>query len=125
VTGRFAIATSSGLTTPPANSTQPDGTDIPWGTGELVNPNNADALPSFASSIFLASSIVSNSSSTLAVVTSSTTGSATPVITSAGATSSASPASPTAQSTSGAMTTFDIRVLGAAAAVTLALSFVW
>jgi len=132
-TGRFAIASSTGVTTPPTNSTQPDGSLIPWGTGALVNPSDAVPPPSFASnsSMTLSSSIAANSS-TASVVLSSTTGIAgAPIVTTARTTatpvgSSSTSASPTGQSTSGAMATFDIRVWGAAAAAaTLALSFVW
>ncbi|EGG04421.1 uncharacterized protein MELLADRAFT_72374 [Melampsora larici-populina 98AG31] len=36
-TTRFTIASSSGATTPPTESTQPDGKKIPWGTGSLAN----------------------------------------------------------------------------------------
>ncbi|KAL7280630.1 hypothetical protein ACG7TL_005568 [Trametes sanguinea] len=46
-TTRFAIADASGNTTPPANSTQPDGQAIPWGVGGLVDPSNAVAAPSY------------------------------------------------------------------------------
>jgi len=130
-TGRFAIASSTGATTPPTNATQPDGSPIPWGTGALVNPSDSVPPPSFASnsSMTLSSSIAANSS-TASVILSSTNAGA-PIITSAGTTatpvvSSSTSASPTGQSTSGAMATFDIRVWGAAAAAaTLALSFVW
>jgi len=135
-TGRFTIASTTGATTPPANATQPNGDDIPWGLGALVDPTTADGPPSFASSIFSVSSFVASNSSMSAVVASSatvnTTGSATAVLSSVITTPSpvlpslSTSASPTSQSASGAvMTTFDIRVLGAAAVATLALSFVW
>ena len=136
-TGRFAIASASGVTTPPANPTQPDGEAIPWGVGALVNPSDAVPQPSFATSNTSSSSVASNSStsasSTSAASSSSVSGSAALVVTTGA--SSASPvvslstsASPTALSnTSGAMTTFDIQLWGAAAAAaaTLALSFIW
>ncbi|GJJ15630.1 hypothetical protein Clacol_009908 [Clathrus columnatus] len=38
-TGRIAIVGSDGTTIPPPNSTQPDGSDIPWGIGMLVPPS--------------------------------------------------------------------------------------
>lgn len=40
-TGRFAIADASGSTTPAANATQPDGEQIPWGIGKLVDETAA------------------------------------------------------------------------------------
>jgi len=132
-TGRFAIASSTGVTTPPTNLTQPDGSPIPWGTGALVNPSDAVAQPSFANistSMTLSSSIAANSS-TASVLSSTTRNAGAPIITTAGTTATpvvslSTSASPTGQSTSGAMATFDIRVWGvAAAAATLALSFVW
>ncbi|KDQ64552.1 hypothetical protein JAAARDRAFT_112720, partial [Jaapia argillacea MUCL 33604] len=36
-TTRFAIASSSGESTPPENPTQPNGDPIPWGSGQLVS----------------------------------------------------------------------------------------
>ena len=140
-TGRFAIASAAGVTTAPANPTQPDGSAIPWGTGALVNPSDAIAPPSFDSSNSSSSSIASNSSTSAAStsaagsvsgsVSGTISGSAALAVTSGVA--SASPAislstsaTPTGLSTSGAMSTFDIRVWGAAAAAaTLALSLVW
>lgn len=47
-TTRFAIASSTGATTPPTESTQPDGKKIPWGTGHLAN--GAAPTPSTPSS---------------------------------------------------------------------------
>ncbi|OBZ73699.1 hypothetical protein A0H81_06253 [Grifola frondosa] len=46
-TTRFAIADASGATTNPTNSTQPDGSAIPWGTGALTDPSQAVAAPSY------------------------------------------------------------------------------
>ncbi|EKM50580.1 uncharacterized protein PHACADRAFT_263931 [Phanerochaete carnosa HHB-10118-sp] len=45
-TTRFAIADASGNTTPPANSTQPNGDSISWGIGTLVDPSTAVPEPS-------------------------------------------------------------------------------
>ncbi|KAG0144710.1 hypothetical protein CROQUDRAFT_134201 [Cronartium quercuum f. sp. fusiforme G11] len=36
-TTRFTITSASGASTPPAQSTQPDGKSIPWGTGHLAD----------------------------------------------------------------------------------------
>lgn len=44
-TTRFAIADADGKTTPPANQTQPNGDDIPWGVGALVDPSSATPPP--------------------------------------------------------------------------------
>jgi len=135
-TTRFAIATTAGLTTPPANATQPNGDPIPWGVGALDNLADTVPQPSFVSGISMPTSTAANASS---LVPSSTTASDSAssslsnVVTSAGLLTplpTSQTASPTPQfttMTSGAMTGFDIRVLGAAAAAaaTLALSFVW
>ncbi|KAF9068395.1 hypothetical protein BDP27DRAFT_1224314 [Rhodocollybia butyracea] len=86
-TTRFAIASSSGATTAPPNSTQPDGEKIPWGTGALVDAT-ASAPPSFASGI--------TSGSVPADSTTATTSSKS--------TSSSGTASGTASGTSGATT---------------------
>jgi hypothetical protein len=42
-TTRFAIADTSGATTPPSESTQPNGDQIPWGTGSIVGSGGNDA----------------------------------------------------------------------------------
>ncbi|KAF8555838.1 hypothetical protein OG21DRAFT_1410199 [Imleria badia] len=44
-TGRFTITDSASDVVAPAQSTQPDGENIPWGTGSLVN-GSASAAPS-------------------------------------------------------------------------------
>jgi hypothetical protein len=44
-TTRFTIADANGNTVPPANSQQPNGDNIPWGVGALVNPADAVAAP--------------------------------------------------------------------------------
>ncbi|KAG7443975.1 uncharacterized protein BT62DRAFT_971781 [Guyanagaster necrorhizus] len=46
---RFTIASTNGKSTTPTNSTQPDGSDIAWGTGALVDPSLAVAAPDFSS----------------------------------------------------------------------------
>jgi len=67
-TTRFAIASSSGATTTPTNSTQPDGESIPWGTGALVDAV-ASAPPSFASDV--PDGVVTASTVTAATISSS------------------------------------------------------
>lgn len=44
-TGRFAIVGPDGTTVPPSNTTQPDGSDIPWGIGMLVAPSFPGSPP--------------------------------------------------------------------------------
>ncbi|KAG5638585.1 hypothetical protein H0H81_011805 [Sphagnurus paluster] len=46
-TTRFAIASTSGQTTPPSETTQPNGDQIPWGTGALKDPSSAVPPPVF------------------------------------------------------------------------------
>lgn len=83
-TTRFTITDKDGNSTPPANTTQPNGDKIPWGTGNLLDgDNNASSLPSSGSSSLsygpssglpASSSRMSSSSSSR----SSSTGSPTP-----------------------------------------------
>ncbi|KAI9062730.1 hypothetical protein FKP32DRAFT_1677236 [Trametes sanguinea] len=93
-TTRFAIADANGNTTPPANSTQPDGQAIPWGVGNLVDPSSAVAAPSY-----LASGTTGSTGSTTST-TGSTSGSTGSTGSSAGASSGAgtSAAAPPASS---------------------------
>ncbi|KAF8069192.1 hypothetical protein FPV67DRAFT_1491391 [Lyophyllum atratum] len=46
-TTRFTIASSTGQTTPPLENVQPDGAQIPWGTGALKDPSTAVPPPVF------------------------------------------------------------------------------
>ena len=46
-TTRFTIAAADGSTTSPANQNEPDGQNIPWGTGALVDPSTAVPAPSY------------------------------------------------------------------------------
>lgn len=46
-TTRFTIAAADGSTTAPENQNEPDGQNIPWGTGALVDPSTAVAAPSY------------------------------------------------------------------------------
>jgi len=48
-TGRFTISGASGQTVPAPNQTQPDGENIPWGTGSLVDPSKAVPAPAGSS----------------------------------------------------------------------------
>jgi len=53
---RFTITDAQGNSTPPTQTTQPNGDKIPWGTGSLVNDNSSlpvsssSGLPSYSSS---------------------------------------------------------------------------
>ncbi|KAI1790274.1 hypothetical protein LXA43DRAFT_973772 [Ganoderma leucocontextum] len=46
-TTRFTIAAADGTTTTPENQNEPDGQNIPWGTGALVDPSTAVAAPPY------------------------------------------------------------------------------
>jgi len=101
-TTRFAIADSSGATTPPTESTQPNGDKVLWGTGSIVgsggndttttslhtsasNPTSSDSTPSssrtltssrLTPSLSSSSSRSSQSTSATSNATSSNTGGA-------------------------------------------------
>jgi len=109
-TTRFAIASSSGQTTPPPNSTQPDGSSIPWGTGMLVNSSLANSTSNSDAINTAVSSTVST------VIPASLPSSILPNSTALHVSSA-----------SDSLTRFNIRVwaVAAAAAATLALPFVW
>jgi len=70
-TSRFTIANADGLSTPPSEAKQPDGSAIPWGNGTLVDPSQAVPPPtrggsnsSSSGSGFNPSNSVSGTSST-------------------------------------------------------------
>jgi len=110
-TTRFAIASSSGQTTPPTNKTQPDGSSIPWGTGMLVNSSLGNSTSTSGAINTAVSSAVSTDvpgSSSVSLPSSLLANSTT-----------------RASSASDSLTRFDVRVWAVAAAATLALSFVW
>ncbi|QRV88574.1 GPI-anchored small secreted protein [Ceratobasidium sp. AG-Ba] len=46
-TTRFTIADAKGATTPPTETTQPDGQSIPWGKGALTDPSTAVPPPAY------------------------------------------------------------------------------
>ncbi|CAE6394293.1 unnamed protein product [Rhizoctonia solani] len=48
-TTRWTIASPDGQTTPPTESTQPNGDKIPWGKGALVDPSTAVPPPAYLS----------------------------------------------------------------------------
>ncbi|CAE6513161.1 unnamed protein product [Rhizoctonia solani] len=48
-TTRWTLASADGTTTPPSESTQPNGDKIPWGKGALVDPSTAVAAPAYLS----------------------------------------------------------------------------
>jgi len=104
-TTRFAIASSSGQTTPPTNKTQPDGSNIPWGTGMLVN------------------SSLANSTSTSDAINTAVSSTVSTVVPSSSSVSLPNPTALRASSASDCLTRFDVRVWAVAAI--LALSFVW
>lgn len=78
-TTRFTIAAADGSTTPPENQNEPDGQNIPWGTGALVDPSTAVPPPSYltggstAASSGSGTGVASATSSTATVEPTSTT----------------------------------------------------
>ncbi|KAI8996503.1 hypothetical protein BD414DRAFT_478245 [Trametes punicea] len=96
-TTRFAIADGQGNVTPPTNSTQPNGQQIPWGTGRLTDPSQAKPEPSYLLSGG-ASATESASASPSASATSAASSSATESATVVSTTSGASTASTSATS---------------------------
>ena len=101
-TTRFTIAAADGSTTDPANSTQPDGSAIPWGVGELVDESTAVAAPSYLSSSSSSSDTTAAAADTTAAATTAAAGTAAAGTTSASMTKVAStaPAAPTSASAS-------------------------
>ncbi|KAJ4474936.1 hypothetical protein J3R30DRAFT_3294756 [Lentinula aciculospora] len=121
-TTRFAIASSSGETTTPPNSTQSDGEAIPWGTGALVDASSASSAPSFASgvtsgSVPAATTTASSSSSSAAVVSTSASGSITTTRQSTGVTTVSGNTSATTSANAGLGLAIDARVWTAAIGV--------
>ncbi|KAI0751576.1 hypothetical protein C8Q80DRAFT_585163 [Daedaleopsis nitida] len=106
-TTRFTIAGADGSTVPPENDTEPDGQNIPWGVGALVDPSKAVAAPSYLAS-------GSSSGSTTVTGSSGATGTSTGTVTAgpaAGTTSATTsgrgtaPTAPAAPTTSSAANT--------------------
>ncbi|CAE6499379.1 unnamed protein product [Rhizoctonia solani] len=73
-TTRWTIASADGKTTPPTETTQPNGDKFPWGKGALVDPSTAVAPPSY-----LTNNQSNGSANTTSVVSASSAG---PVVTS-------------------------------------------
>lgn len=48
-TTRFTITDAAGQSTPPTETTQPNGDKIPWGTGSIVNGSSSSSLPASSS----------------------------------------------------------------------------
>ncbi|KAH7874051.1 uncharacterized protein C8R40DRAFT_346375 [Lentinula edodes] len=117
-TTRFAIASSSGETTTPPNSTQPDGEAIPWGTGALVDASSVSAVPSFASGVTSGSVPATSATASASVSSSSSIAAASSVSTSA---TSAASASKSASKSAGVVTVSG-NTSGAAGAKTTATS---
>ncbi|KAH9813319.1 hypothetical protein DFH28DRAFT_930062 [Melampsora americana] len=103
-TTRFTIASSSGATTPPTESTQPDGKKIPWGTGSLANgaaptPSTTPSTPAANTSTTMNTTTVQNSTASNTTA-SQTTANTTVSPTTPGATSSTPAVAGTTTSTS-------------------------
>lgn len=100
-TGRFSIVGSDGTTVPPSNATQPDGSNIPWGTGMLVAPSfPGSPPPSTAPSGQIDASGASGSAGTSSSVSSSTGSSNSTEGLSASSSSSSSPSTSSSSSPS-------------------------
>ncbi|KAJ4473327.1 hypothetical protein C8J55DRAFT_537101 [Lentinula edodes] len=116
-TTRFAIASSSGETTTPPNSTQPDGEAIPWGTGALVDASSVSAVPSFASGVTSGSVPATSASASASVSSSSSIAAVSSVSTSAASASKSAGVVTVSGNTSGAAgaktTTTSISTTGA------------
>lgn len=81
-TTRFTITDKDGKSTPPANSTQPNGDKIPWGVGSRIDSDNSTSTgsssalsPSYSGS---SSSLSGGSSSKLSSSRLSSTGTSSP-----------------------------------------------
>ncbi|PLW45520.1 hypothetical protein PCANC_10142 [Puccinia coronata f. sp. avenae] len=112
-TTRFTIASSSGETTPPANSVQPGGAAIPWGVGRLEGAeaatNTPTTTPSTSANITALNTPTANATASTNVISAATTNttnttgitSTTPTqsTSSTGSTSKTSPSSSSSGST--------------------------
>ncbi|KAI9440836.1 hypothetical protein H4582DRAFT_1811769 [Lactarius indigo] len=89
-TGRFAIVDSTGTTVPPPNSVQPNGQQIPWGTGALADPSKAVSAPSYLTGASNSTGPASSTSGTgvTSPIVPSTTGLSTSITTGFSTTSS-------------------------------------
>lgn len=109
-TTRFAIADTTGQTTPPSQATQPGGQAIPWGTGALSNPADAKPPPTGSATTGSATSAAASTPlATTSIVSSSLVASASvvtssSVVKSASYISAASTSSSSSGSTSGSTT---------------------
>ncbi|KAG8771191.1 hypothetical protein FRC12_003802 [Ceratobasidium sp. 428] len=95
-TTRWTMAGPNGETTPPTETTQPDGQKIAWGKGALVDPSKAVPPPAYLGGNQAASSTGTASGS---AAVSSTVVVTTPVATSTPAGTSAAPSMSTARTT--------------------------
>ncbi|CEL56379.1 hypothetical protein RSOLAG1IB_07765 [Rhizoctonia solani AG-1 IB] len=86
-TTRWTLASADGQTTPPTESTQPNGDKIPWGKGALVDPSTAVPPPAYLSGNNQAGGSTNATSSTSAAPITSSTGAAPPATTAPGASS--------------------------------------
>ncbi|KAG8949975.1 hypothetical protein FRC04_008054 [Tulasnella sp. 424] len=110
-TTRFTIAGADGSTVAAENQTQPDGTNVPWGTGALTDPSTAKAAPSYitgqgpagASSASATGSASGSMSMSMSMPSSaSSVSSATKLVTSAAAAATAAKSSASASASAAA-----------------------
>lgn len=105
-TTRFAIESAAGATVPAPNATQPDGSAIAWGNGQLKDTADAKPAPSYitgqpgtaSTTNSTTPAISTTGSSSIASVSSSSAASLATVVTKVGTTTSASATSAAATS---------------------------
>ncbi|KAG9041701.1 hypothetical protein FS837_011876 [Tulasnella sp. UAMH 9824] len=128
-TTRFTIAAADGSTEPAPNQTQPDGTNVPWGIGQLADPSTAKPAPAYitgqsssgATTASVSGSASASASSARSSAAASTAGSSSRIVTSAaaatGAPKSASASASTASATASANGSGRVSAKGVAYAV--------
>jgi len=117
-TTRFAIADASGTTTPPSESTQPNGDQIPWGTGSIVGSGGNGTTTSPPTSVPSSTPPPSNTVTSLPRLA--------PSLSSSLSTSTSSTSNATSSNTSGAVIASSPQASGAVVAlVAVAFTFVF
>lgn len=122
-TTRFTIASSTGQSVPAVNQRQPDGQNIPWGVGALVNPGSAVPPPASAGGSDAGAAGNTTATSTTSSAASSSTASSSSRSLSASRISSSGAASPTGNGTANLKVgESGARVVGAGSAMVLAVA---
>ncbi|KAG8746076.1 hypothetical protein FRC10_006179 [Ceratobasidium sp. 414] len=115
-TTRFTIAGTNGETTPPTETTQPDGQKIGWGKGALVDPSTAVAPPAYLGTAQSGGASGSASASTSMSASATRSVSSPMPTTSASMPAAASPSSPAASMTTSVRSTARSSSTGTASA---------